>query len=260
MSWAARRRLIIVLLIFIVLSGFAFYKIYPIVFKPAMCTDNEQNGTELGVDCGGICTNLCTTQVKIPNVLWARSFQVAGDVYNAAAYIENKNNAGTRAIPYEIRLYDKDGIFVTRTQGLAMIPTQGRFAIVETGIKVGATSSIGRTTFEFSPKPVLWEKIPEADARLVVLTNNSSFDDSGVIPKLTTTASNPSSTVGLNDTVFAAILYDKDDNAINVSRTIIPKLAPQEKKQISFTWPNQLTATPVRFDILPIIDVFHPEK
>ena len=256
MTWASRRRLLIVLIILAVVLSYAFYLLSPAIFKAPSCTDGTQNGTETGIDCGGtMCTNLCTAEVKIPTVLWARSFPVTESVYNTVAYIENKNNAATRAIPYEFRLYDDKDILVSRIDGVAEIPPLGHYAIVETGIQVG-TATVVKTTFEFSTKPVLWERIPPEIQKLNVLTSNTNLDTSVATPRLSATITNPSPTATLNDTVVAAILYDGNDNAVNVSRTIIPTLGPGAKTPVFFTWPRALSAPIVRYELVPIIDVF----
>lgn len=255
MSWAARRRLVIFLVACVIVGGGVFYFLSPSIFKAPMCTDGKQNGTETGIDCGGTCTNLCSFEVRLPTILWSRSFAVTDSVYNAVASIENKNDAGVRAIPYEFRLYDSNGILVARRDGTARIPPLGRFAIVETGIVVG-NGIVARTTFEFSSNPVLWERIPSEIEKLSLSTNSIKLDTSGTTPRLSAMLTNPSSTVTLNNTVVAAILYDANDNAVNVSRTLVQKIDPEGSAPVFFTWPRALSAPVVRYDIIPIIDVF----
>ncbi len=259
MSWAARRRLIIFFILVVFFGGLTFLRYKKDIFRAPTCTDLKQNGTETGIDCGGnMCTNLCTFEVKIPTVLWSRSFAITDSVYNATAYIENKNEAATKSIGYEFRLYDSSGVLVARREGSALIPPLGRYAIVETGIAVGNTS-VRRTTFEFSKTPALWEKIPESIARLRVNTSNIFFDDSGAIPRLNALLTNVSPTVTLNNTSVAAILYDADDNAISVSQTLVQILSPNASSPIFFTWPRSLGKSVIRHEIVPIIDVFHTQ-
>ncbi len=224
-----------------------------------MCTDGVQNGDEAGIDCGGtMCTNLCTSQVRVPTILWARAFPVTENVYNVAAAIENKNNAGTRAIPYEFRIYDKDNILLARRDGVALVPPLGRYTIVETGIQT-ANASVGTTTFAFSSTPALWERIPDDVAHLRVSTSNIALDTTGVVPKLSATLRNSSPTVTLTNTVISAVLYDASDNAVNVSKTIVPMLGPGASQTAVFTWPHAFPTPVVRYDIIPVVDVFHTE-
>ncbi len=257
MTWAARRRVLIIFIVLITVSGLAFWHYSPVILKAPTCTDGVKNGEETGIDCGGsMCTNLCTADVRLPTVLWSRAFPVTEDVYNVAAAIENKNDAATRSIPYEFRLYDKDNVLLARRGGMALVPPIGRYDIVETGIPVG-TGRVSSTTFSFSTSPALWERIPDDISRLRVSTSNISLDTTGVVPKLSATLLNPSPTLALDNTVVAAVLYDANDNAVNVSKTLVPTLAPGARAQAVFTWPRAFGAAVVRYEIVPIIDVFH---
>ncbi len=257
MTWANRRRLFIVLILVVVIGGLSFWHYSPSIFVLPTCSDNKQNGDEVGVDCGGsMCTNLCTSQIKIPTVLWQRSFPVTSSVYNAAAYIVNKNDAAARAIPYEFRLYDANNLLVARRDGVALVPPLGRYAIIETGIEVGL-AKVARTTFDFSATPVVWEHIPAATEKLFTTTTGITLDATGTIPRLNALLNNSSPTATLNNTFVAAILYGADDNAVNVSQTLIQTLSPLASAPIVFTWPSAFVTPVVRYEIIPVIDVFH---
>lgn len=257
MSWAARRRLIIFFILVAFFGGLTFWHYYADIFRAPTCTDGKQNGTETGIDCGGnMCTNLCTAEVRLPTILWTRSFAVTDTVYNATAYIENKNNAATESIPYEFRLYDDKDILIARRQGTALIPPLGTYAIVETGIVVGA-GAVKRTTFDFSKIPVRWEKIPETIQKLSINTNNIAFDATGSIPRLSALITNPSPITTLYNTLVSAIVYDENNNTVNVSQTIVQVLSPGASTPVVFTWPRPLTMPVVRYELIPIIDVFH---
>ena len=139
-----------------------------------------------------------------------------------------------------------------------MVPPLGRFVVVETGISTG-NAAVGVTEFSFSTTPAVWEHIPEAVSRLRISTSEAAFDTSGVVPRLSATLLNSSLTTTLENTTVGAVLYDADDNAINVSKTFIPELKPGAKTQVVFTWPHAFSTPVVRYDIVPIIDVFHTE-
>ena len=255
MDWAMRRRLLFLFLFLVLIGGVAFSFVYPALNKAPTCTDGQQNGDEVGVDCGGSCINFCAVQIKEPTILWARSFPVTDSVYNAMGYIENKNDAAVQALPYEFRLYDTNDVLVARADGTANIPPLGRYAIVETGIQVGNVS-IARTTLIFSKNPALWQKVPAEIKSLRVSTSNSKFDDSGAVPKLVATLGNASSFKPLVNTTIVAVLYDVDGNAINVSKTMVPLIRTNDSVSIFFTWPKAFTAKVVRSELIPMIDVF----
>ncbi|MEI6316459.1 MAG: hypothetical protein WCO65_01880 [bacterium] len=255
MSWSFRRQLFIILLLCLVFAGVVFAYVAPIIFQAPTCSDHKQNGTETGVDCGGGCVNLCTSDVKKPTILWYRSFLISDDVYNAVAYIENQNSAAITAMPYEFRLYDTKGTYITRVDGTAMIPPSGRYAIIETGIKTG-TAIVGTTTFEWKTPTVSWQHIAPNISSLRIGTSDISLNTSSSTQRLLVTVNNKSPIIPLKNVQVAAILYDKDDNAVSVSKTYIHELTAGGNLPIYFTWPRPFANPVVRYEIIPIIDVF----
>ena len=259
MSWSFRRQLIIIFLLLFVFSTVVFAYLYPIIFRAPSCSDGKKNGDETGVDCGGGCINLCTAETKNPTILWERSFLITEDVYNAVAYIENQNPAGISELPYEFRLYDTKGLFITRVDGVAIVPPSGRYAIVETGVKTG-NAVVGTTTFEWKPATVPWTRIDPKISSLRVKTSDTSLVMTNSVPKLFTTISNTSPTIVLRNINVVAILYDVNNNAISVSKTYVHDLAPDVKLPIFFTWPKMFSSTVVRNEILPVIDIFSTKE
>ena len=259
MSWSSRRRSVIVFILVVLLGGLAFWHYAPQLFKAPSCTDGKRDGDEVGVDCGGSCVNFCASQVQSPTVLWSRAFKVADSVYTAVASIENTNSAAIRSLPYEFRLYDAQGILVARVDGTALVPPSGSYAVVETGIQTG-TATVVSTTFTFGNATVPWVRIDPAVASLRVTTSNISLDTTGPIPKLAATLTNPSPTAILRNLNVAAILYDANGNAVTASKTFIPSIGPQGSTSVVFTWPQALSAPVVRYDIIPVIDVFATSK
>ena len=251
-----RRRILILFVVLLVVGGFTFWHYSAQIFVTPTCTDGVKNGDETGIDCGGtMCTALCAAEVRNPTILWYRSFPVTSTVYNAAAMIENKNSGATRALPYEFRLYDKDNILLARRDGVAVVPPLGRYVIVETGITVGATK-VGATEFSLSKTPSVWEKIPDAVAKLRVGSSSIALDTTGVVPRLSATLTNFSPTTSLSNTVVTAVLYDDQNNVVNVSKTVVPEFAPNSSLPVVFTWPEAFPRPVVRYDIVPVIDIF----
>lgn len=255
MSWSFRRQLIIIFLLLFVFSSVVFAYLYPVIFKAPSCTDGKKNGDETGIDCGGGCMNLCTAETKNPTVLWQRSFNITEDVYNAVAYIENQNPAGISALPYEFRLYDTKGLFITRVTGTAIVPPSGRYAIVETGIKTG-NAVVGSTTFEWKTPSVPWVHIDPAISSLRIQTSDLSLDMTSSVPKLFAKITDSSPIITLRNIQIAAILYDSNNNAISASKTYLHDLAPDTTIPIFFTWPKAFATPVVRYEIIPIIDIF----
>jgi hypothetical protein len=254
MSWAARRQaqylggiLVVVALVILVL-------VYPLLTKPPTCSDGKQNGTELGVDCGGLCAVQCMSQVSDPVVLWSRAFPVTGSVYNLTALIENQNKASAAmSAAYEFRVYDTNNKLIGRRDGTTFIPANQDFAIFEPRFDVG-TSQIRSVSFEFT-SPIVWVKKAPTIQTLPVHVNNTVFHDDTGSPSLTA-AINNDSTYDLPGFDIVAILYDSSRNVINVSKTHKDSLASNSSALLLFTWPQALTSTPTTEDILPQINPF----
>lgn len=259
MTWAGRRQLLVVLIFVGVVSSIAFWQLRSKIYVAPTCTDLKQNGDETGVDCGGACINFCDSQIKDPIVVWRRAFPVTDSVYNAVAYIENGNDAAIQSIPYEFRLYDETGGFVARAQGTTSLNPLGRFAIVETGIKVG-NQKIGKTTFEFGKNQVPWVRVPEEIKKIRTTINDVQISDTSTSPKVSATITNTSPIATLSDTYIGAILYDAKDNAISVSKTYVENLKPNEKSPIFFTWPKPFNSEVARYEIIPLLDIFHVKR
>jgi hypothetical protein len=255
MTWASRRQFIIIAALVVLIGGIAFSYVAPSIFVAPSCTDGKQNGDENGIDCGGSCATLCSNEAKDPVVLWSRAFNVTGSVYTAVAYIENQNAAALESLPYEFRLYDEKGVFVTRMQGTTTIPPTGRYAIVVPGIQAG-TARITRTTIAFAKNHKPWTRVSDEVAAVRPKTISLSFTDADTIPKLSAVIKNPSITTTISHLEVAALVFDKDDNAIGASETVVQQMAPEASSSIVFTWPKPLPAEAVRYELLPLVNVF----
>ena len=112
MSWALKRQIFYIIILFIFFGIFAFLVSYPYLNKEPTCNDKKQNGNETGIDCGGSCILVCTFEVDKLSVLWSRTFPIVPGRYNAVAYVENQNtNTAIYKIKYRFRFADKDNIY-----------------------------------------------------------------------------------------------------------------------------------------------------
>src|ERR1035437_3477389 len=110
-AWSAKRRMLYgggFVLVLAIIASLLFFRF---VYRAPSCSDGIQNGSEAGVDCGGSCTTLCSNQTVAPIVYWAKAFNVLGDVYNVAAYVENPNtSSGNPQANYDFKIYDANNI------------------------------------------------------------------------------------------------------------------------------------------------------
>ncbi len=255
MSWALKRRLIVMAVVTVLLLLFAVFVVYPYFNKPANCTDNKQNGTETGVDCGGKCKIACIFEADKISILWSRTFQVVEGRYNAVAYVENKNkNKAIERINYKFRFADKDNIYIGEREGSTTIPPAGKFAIFEPAIDVGNSIPV-YTNFEFTQTPI-WVNIPDEKIDQLQLTVSSiKLEDDGTGPRLSAEIKN-NSFLNVQEVGVVAIVYDSMGNAINASRTYLDSLAPDSVEALNFTWPEAFSRPVVAKEIIPLYNIF----
>ncbi len=249
MSWASRRRWLYaggVFLFFAIVVGIpaAIW-----IYESPSCTDGKQNQGETGIDKGGPCPLLDERTLSPSSILWSRSFPVRGGLYSAVAYIENPNEgAGARKVTYRFGLYDERNVLVDERRGTTFIIPGGITPVFEGAIGTG-NRTVARTYFEFTSAPV-WERLENAGSVLVI--NNKNMSDVDSRPRLTARVKNTSVTPVLNPS-FVAVVFDPAANAFAASATTLSRLAPNEEKEIVFTWPDPFSATVGRVDILPLL-------
>ncbi len=202
---------------------------------PATCFDQKQNGSEIGVDCGGVCALLCRQQVHDPIVLWSRAFPNGTQAYSAAAYIENNNSAGAHAVHYAFQFFDANNKLVLERDGVTEIPPVHIVPVVEPAIYAG-NRTIVKALFSFSELPV-WKKIPsDAIPNLHLAGQTLSANSS----RLDATIENISLVQDAENVTLAAVLFDADGVARAASKSVVPHIDHRSSINVVFTWPQGL--------------------
>jgi len=249
MSWASRKRTAYlggVFLFFAVLLGIPLALW---LYEAPTCFDGKQNQGETAIDKSGPCTILDERALQPSSVLWSRAFSVRGGLYSAVAYIENPNDgAGVRAVNYRFGLYDQNNVLIAERKGTTFIMPGGITPVFEGGIGTG-NRIVARTYFEFSSS-LVWERVENAASVLSISNKNSSAVES--TPRLTGMVKN-TSVAPILDPSFIAVIFDPAGNAFAASATTLPRLEPNEEKEVVFTWPDPFPAVVGRIDILPLL-------
>lgn len=257
MSWSSRRQLLYFFYFLVIIAVIVGLFVHKTTTTVPTCLDHKQNGAETGVDCGGGCQQYCPDQLPDPKVRWSRIFTVAPGVVHAIAYIEHSNpGAASRAASYEFKLYDDKNNLVATRDGTTFIGPFGRTAIVETLISVGNTNPV---TVQFSfTQPVPWEKIPSSFSSVVIKTDRQLLESIPQGTRLTVTLENQSR-FAFADMDIVAILYDKDDNAIAVSKSFLASLDAQGNATVYFTWPQEFKDQTARVEVIPRFNPFNAQ-
>lgn len=233
LGWSTRRQILYygAAILALALLTFAVWKIF--LTSAPTCSDNAQNGTETGVDCGGTCSLVCKEVAHTPVVLWARIFVANPHTYTAAAYIQNNNvGAGARRVHYTFQLFDEKNSFVVAHEGVVDIPPVQIVPIIDSNIDVGNRIAT-RVLFAFSDEPT-WNKIPTGTFPTLRITNKDLAQDGS---RLSVTLVNDS----VNDagrTVLAAVLFDAQGVARAASKAQLSDVPHGSSQDVVFTWPT----------------------
>ncbi len=247
-SWSFRRRFLYLSIIALIIIPPTVFYVWKSQQKPPSCSDGVQNQDEHGPDCGGICKLACFFEVQAePTIQWSRAYYVSKGVYNLVAYLQNPNvNYVSQPVGYVFKVYDEKNVLLGSREGVVALPTAKVFPIFEPSIDVGERIP-KKVSFEFT-EPITWIEYSGDKPELSV--SDASLTRTDESPKLTAKVQNKTLRQYSNIEVVA-IIYDELGNGFMASRTYIDKLGDKQSKEVSFTWPEPLTASSSRIEIIP---------
>lgn len=111
--------------------------VYSLEFKTApTCFDNDKNGDETGVDCGGSCVS-CEIKNLKPLSIGPAILLGSGRDFSAVALVKNPNSGfGTNSFDYEARFYDGSGVLLKSVRGTEFIYSGETKNVIEAGAKI----------------------------------------------------------------------------------------------------------------------------
>lgn len=220
----------------VIILALVMWGIWASFFNTApTCHDNKQNGTEVGVDCGGACALICQNVAHEPTVLWARSFPNGPGNYTAAAYVQNTNvGAGAKQVAYSFQLFDSNNSLVVERDGVANLPPVQTIPIIETNINAG-NRTVTHVQFAFSnTPPAVWSKVPSSSVPPVRIAQQSLSNDAS---RLSASVVNNNLTDVKNITA-AAVLFDSQGVARAASKSLVSLVPARSSTPVVFTWPG----------------------
>lgn len=236
-KWSKRRKFFIRAIIFLAFIILVAIPAYLLFYRAPSCFDSKQNSDETGIDCGGSCQLLCTTETLPliikgdPQVLKVRnSFQVV-------ALIENPNaNAEIYRAKYFIRLYSTKSIAPLKIiEGETFVPKGTTFAIIE-GLFASINGEIPiKATLEWQIPSIVWKKNNSPLPKLAV--SNKVVTKEGSTPQLDAVIENTSLQV-VSNVDIAALVYDDDGNIVAASKTFVEIIQAGSQVPIVFSWPE----------------------
>jgi archaellum component FlaF (FlaF/FlaG flagellin family) len=254
-SWSSRRKLnyasIVIGGIILIVGLPAFLLLY----KAPTCSDGKQNQGEGGIDCGGPCVKLCSSAFLPPEVIWTKFEPVAPGLYNVAAYVINRNPTGAAYdVPYEMQLFDAEGVLITTKDGTATVPPNRNTILFQGAVSTNKripAKAVVTDSFAVAAEQ-LWTKQTDKLGNLAIADKKYSEDQNS--SSLQVTLQDNAVTPYRNLSVYV-VLYDGQGNAIDFSKTIIDSVPANGGSVIApFTWPVSHNGKVVSIEVLPVLE------
>lgn len=257
LSWAGKRRAVIFSIligIIIILVALTYRTTF---YKAPSCIDSVQNQNEVGIDCGGVCPYLCTTQVQEPVVRFVRPLADGVNRTDIVAYVDNPNqSAAVVGAKYTVQLYGVDGTLLNQKSGRIDLSPHSTVPVFIPNFYSG-TKKVANAFLTFDRTSLKWFTSTTAPAALlpsdIQVTNNRT-------PHITATIANSTTLPMYDIRVIIVVLgtAGSSNNVIAASQTIIPSISAQGTVPVVFTWNVPFPEKPVREEIFPIVPIKGP--
>lgn len=251
MSWAARRRVTILAGIGVLLLVGAAAVYFAGFYHAPSCFDNTQNQDEVGIDCGGSCSRLCTAAQIPPTVLFTKALRNGVGRIDIIAEVENKNlTAAAKNVSYQVTLYSIDQSLVRRITGTLDLPPGARVPIFIPNAVVGS-QSIANAFLEIASSSPQWFVVSN-DPRSIPDVSNVSVRGSAAAPRVEAIVSNPTTETLTNVTIIV-LVHNISGDVIAASRTLVPHVPAQGSATATFTWNVPFASVPASIEVIPVI-------
>ncbi|MCX6787541.1 MAG: hypothetical protein NT108_00015 [Candidatus Kaiserbacteria bacterium] len=251
MSWAARRRFLILLIVGACLTAFLLTIAIATFHKTPSCTDNTQNQDEEGIDCGGSCPYLCSAQKQPPTVLFTKALTNSSGRTDVVAAIENKNAfAAAKNVPYRITLYGAKQSLIQEVTGTVDLLPSATALVYVPGVASGKQVVVGAFLSIASSSPQWF--LMTTDPRIVPNVSNTQQGGTPDAPRIEAVLSN-SSVITLHTVPVIVMVRDTRGEVIAASKTLVSTIPAQGQATAIVTWNSAFTSTPASIEVVPII-------
>jgi len=251
MSWAARRRFFILLIVGSFLAAFLTVIAIATFYKAPSCGDGVENQGEAGIDCGGPCARLCLAQVVPPTVLFTKAFPTSAGRTVVVAQIENKNAmAAAHDVPYSVILYGEGQTLIQTVSGTLDLPPGAAQTVFIPAI-VSGRQTVASAFLTIDPASPDWVTMA-ADPRIMPTVSNTTQIGSIDTPRIDTTLVN-ASVMALTNIQVVVLVRDTNKDVIAASGTIVPVLPAQGSATATFTWNSAFPGVPALIEVVPVI-------
>ncbi|MDO8231915.1 MAG: hypothetical protein Q7T37_01810 [bacterium] len=253
MSWAARRRFIILFIIGMAAFGFLTVVLTATFYKAPSCADFAQNQDEEGIDCGGSCPYLCMAQMQPPTVLFTKALTNSVGRTDVIALVENKNaSAAAKDVPYRISLYGTDRLLLQEVTGTLDLPPGATEPVYVPGVASGK-QKVGSAFLSIDSSFLRWFSVA-TDSRIVPSVSNTKQGGTTSSPRIDAILANPS-VIDMNNVQVVVLVRDARGEVIASSGTVVQSIPAQGQATATFTWNNEFPGVPASIEVVPIISL-----
>jgi hypothetical protein len=253
MSWAAKRRFIIMSIIGAVAMTFLSVLLTSVLYKTPSCSDGVQNQGEAGIDCGGPCPYLCTAQEQPPTILFTKTISNGAGRTDVVASIENSNpTAAAVSVPYTVMLYGAGQVLVQTVTGTVDLPPASIVPIFIPGVSSGKQKALQAFLTIDASAPQWFTWVGTAVVKPVV--TSTTLSGSVSTPRIDAILTNASVTA-LSAVPVIVLIHDAQGNIIAASQTVVPLIPAQGQATATFTWQGAFSSTPAVIEVLPVMPI-----
>ncbi len=223
--WALKRQITYSLFFLFFLGGGAFLFFRGEFLKNPTCTDSIQNGDESGVDCGGSCSLICSSD-RIPiETVWANFFLNDDGTYDIGLLLRNRNSGSSpKILTLQVLLKDSKDQVIFDQKIETAVPLANEFPVILQRIVLKAKPQKVVIVKEEDYSYVLKKKI------LNPVALEASFDMSGR-SSVFVTLRNTTKKDLYRFPVFV-VLYNEKREPIGVAESFVDRLLASSVKNI----------------------------
>ena len=247
--WALRRRLIysFFFIVFLASGSFLFFR-EQLLVNPT-CRDGLQNGGETGVDCGGGCGLICSSDRVPVETMWATTFLNDDGSYDVGVFLRNKNSGSSpKGLSLRIVVKGEADKILHEAKIETAVPFASEFPIV-----------MQRLFLTEVPKKVIVEKEEGysyllKEKPVTPVSTEASFDKGGKKSVYVTVRN--TSKKDLFRFPVKVVLYDEKRTPIGVAESYVDILLKGEAKNIEIVLGKKYEVEPTAVRAFTVFDPY----
>lgn len=247
---------------YIVFLGTILFVVYYLFIRvPPTCTDGKQNQDEMGIDCGGICSNQCEPPLNAKDIITREVAFMPADRsgYDVMARIYNPNDiAGASQFSYKLALRDATGAILSEETGTSFIlPQETKYLFA---FHLSSVAKPANVTIEISQ--VVWERFQGFKERPRVMVVKQKYDriQSGPGYGVATGLVMNESPFDFRSLLVKVVLRDSVGKPLAINSTEMLTMPSKGQRDFRLVWPTAFPGEVKNVEMLVDVDIYHSEN